>query len=118
MSLPPQEQIDALIRIASDIGRGVVPEYQECKSYTVGAFDLLLVHPKGADAFELLTEVCRRFPEVNRDGDSLKGYFFLLGELAKRSGTTEMPQGLDQILADHPDKAADIRAHYRLGAQQ
>src|SRR5688572_25465609 len=107
---------DELIHIASQIGRGVIPPYQHEECYTSGAYDLLLVNASGADAFELLGELCGRYVAVDPSQPSLAAYFDLLAQVARLSQTTELPTALPGVMARHPDLAGDLRAWYRLQA--
>ena len=106
--------VDELVRISGAISRGDMSSYQSNECYTVGAFDLLLVKAHGADAFQLVEALCGRYPSVKASGDSPTGYFGLLTQLARQSGTTEVPQGLGAIIAQHPELSTDLRAWYRL----
>lgn len=107
-------QIDDLFDIANAISRGEVPQYQHNDCYTAGAFDLLLVNVRGQDAFKLLQDVVQRYESVKTSGDGFRGYFFLLGLLAHQTNTTEMPSGLQAIIAGHPELSNELRVWYRL----
>ena len=52
--------IDQLLHIARRISSGDIPPYQHNECFTSGAFDLLLVHFQGAEAFDLLAELLTR----------------------------------------------------------
>lgn len=110
------DRADQLLHIASQIGHGVVPPFQHNECFTSGAFDLLLINTHGAEAFELLTTLCERYGAVEPSQGFLAGYFQLLAQLARQSQTTEMPPVLPEILARHPDLAAELRVWYRLEA--
>ena len=105
--------VDQLLDAAKAIGRGDIPPYQHCETYTTGAFDLLLVHKRGGDAFDLLSAVCQRYGEVKEDQRHLKGYFYLLGQLVRQSETTELPKGMEMIITENPGLAHDLQEWYR-----
>lgn len=106
--------VDELLSVSSAISRGEVPSYQHSECVTIGAFDLLLVNAHDADAFSLLQSVCARYDSVRTTGESLTGYFDLIYQLARQSGTTEIPDGLDTMIAQHPHLSAQLRQWYRL----
>lgn len=110
------DRADELLRIAGRIGEGLVPSFQHNECYTSGAFDLLLVNAHGMEAFQLLTTLCGRYAAVAHQQGALAGYFQLLAQLARQSRTTEMPLGLADVMARHPDLSAELREWYRLGA--
>ena len=110
------DRADELLLIASQIGQGIVPPVQHSECYTSGAFDLLLVNAYGPKAFQLLTTLCERYPAVAPQQGSLAGYFQLLTQLARQSQTSELPPGLADLIARHPDLSAELREWYRLGA--
>jgi len=107
------ETVDQLMDIAEAIVRGEVPEYKLNETFTAGAFDLLIINKRGAEAFNLLQHVCQRYRKLKATGHSLEGYFYLLTELARRSDTTEMPAGLANIIHENPDLGRDLKEWYR-----
>jgi hypothetical protein len=107
------DRVDELLRIAAAISRGEVPPIESNECFTAGAFDLLLVKARGDEAFELLQTVCDRYGSMVASGQSLSGYFMLIAQLARQTDTTEMPQGLEAIMAGHPEQADEIAAWYR-----
>jgi hypothetical protein len=106
--------IDQLLGIARQISWGEVPAYQHNECFTAGAFDLLIVHSKGAEAFELLSELCKRFPVERSEGGDLRGYYQLLTQVARKTETTEMPEGMPEILAAAPELCGELRDWYRV----
>ena len=110
------DRVDELLHITNEIGRGAIPlvQYNEC--YTSGAFDMLLAHVQGAEAFDLLGKVCGRYSDVGLSRQSLLAYFNLLTQLAQRSNTTEVPASLISVLGRHPELAGELRTWYRLEA--
>ena len=107
-------RIDELLDISDRISRGEVPEYQHNECFTSGAFDLLLVHVHGAEAFALLSELCKRYRQVIANGNGLKGYCSLLSCLAANSQTTELPIGMGEIIAENPALSDELRKWYRV----
>ena len=107
---------DELVQLTNQIGRGEIPPYQHHEFYTAGAFDLLLVRVKDAEAFELLSALCECYPAVDPARDCQAAYFNLLAQVARQSQTTELPPALPPMLARHPDLAAELRGWYRLEA--
>jgi hypothetical protein len=100
---------------AWEVGYGRIPRYQELKSYTVEAFDLIL--PTSGDPahdFAILTEVCQKYDDVKGDQKFLDGYIYLLSQLARCANTTELPPGMECILQSHPEKTKELRAWYRV----
>ena len=108
------EKIEKLLAVADQISRGEIPEYQHCELFTAGAYDLLLVNAYGADAFDLLSEICSMFDSISSNPERLKGYYFLISELAIKSKTTEMPHGMKEIIDKNHDLSIDLRKWYRL----
>lgn len=105
--------VDQLLAVADEISRGEVPAYQHNECFTSGAFDLLLLDAHGTKAFELLTDVCRRFESVEVSGGNLKGYYLLLSLLAHQTKTTEMPSEMPAIINVHPALSDDLKRWYR-----
>lgn len=108
-------RIDELMDIANAISRGEVPPYQHNECYTAGAFDLLLINPSGGSAYELLLDACGRFHGLQRSGADLKGYYYLLSLLARRTNTTEMPPQMPDIINEHPALSGELKEWYRYG---
>ena len=108
------ETIKTLMDAAREVGYGRIPRYQELKSYTVGAFDLILpTSSEPAHNFALLTQVCQKYDEVNGDQKFLVGYIYLLSQLVRCADTTELPPGMARILQSHPEKTKELRDWYR-----
>ena len=105
--------VDQLLDMARRVANGEVPPHQDNECFTSGAFDLLLVHAQGAEAFDLLTELCARLPVERKTGGDLRGYYWLLSQVARQTQTTEMPKGMAEALAASPDLSSDLRAWYR-----
>jgi hypothetical protein len=108
-------RVDQLLAIAGAISRGEVPEYQHNECFTSGAFDLLLLNVDGAGAFELLTDVCRRFGSMDASGSDMRGYYLLLSLLVRQANTTEMPLGMPVIINAHSELSGDLKQLYRYG---
>jgi hypothetical protein len=108
------DRLTELLDVAKRVSRGEVPEYEHNECFTAGAFDLLLVKAKGAEAFSMLQDLCRRYPGLVSSDDDRRGFFMLLTLLARQSGTTQVPDGLIVIVADNPDLSAELRAWYRV----
>ncbi|TWT77969.1 hypothetical protein Pla123a_17680 [Posidoniimonas polymericola] len=106
--------IDDLIEVANAISRGEVPEFQHNECFTSGAFDLLLVKATGSNAFLLLQDAVEKYEAVDEAGVGFRGYFYLLGILARQSETTEVPPGLLEIIVRHPELSHELRNWYRL----
>lgn len=111
---PMPEFVDELLGAALRIARGEVPEYQHNECFTSGAFDLLLVNVDGSSAYKLLCELCERYGAVKRAGSDLKGYYLLLGQVARQSNTTEVPHGMELVVRDNPALSGELRDWYRL----
>jgi hypothetical protein len=108
-------QVEQLLSIANAISRGEIPAYQHNECFTSGAFDLLLVHAQGAEAFSLLEQLGQHYDFAVSSGNSLTGYYQLLTQLARQTNTTEMPRGLQAIISAHPELSDELRAWYRSG---
>jgi hypothetical protein len=106
-------RVDQLLDIARRVSSGEVPPYEHNECFTSGAFDLLLVHAQGAEAFDLLGQLCARFPVERNAGGDLRGYYSLLSQLARQTNTTEMPKGMAEVLAASPELSGDLRDWYR-----
>lgn len=106
------DRLDQLLTIAGAISRGEVPPYQHNECFTAGAYDLLLIKARGAEAFDLLQALCDRYDSVRASGE-LPGYFYLIAQLVHQSDTTEMPHGLEAIMAAHPELTRQIGTWYR-----
>jgi hypothetical protein len=105
--------IDQLLGIARRIARGEVPARQDNECFTAGAFDLLIVHAQGDEAFRLLSELCAQFPHERSAGGDLRGYYQLLTQVARQTSTTEMLSGMSDILAAAPELSGELRGWYR-----
>ena len=106
-------RVDQLLDIARRVANGKSVRYQSNECFTAGAFDGLLVHAQGAEAFDLLSELCARFPVERQTGGDLRGYYGLLSQVARQTRTTEMPNGMAEALAAAPELSSDLRAWYR-----
>jgi hypothetical protein len=106
-------QLDRLLDVASGISRGEIPLYQHNECFTSGAFDLLLVHVRDAEAFQLLQDACGRYEALKASRADMGGYYLLLSLLARQSNTTEMPNRMTAIIQEHPALSADLREWYR-----
>jgi len=106
------ETLTQLLQVVTDIGRGRIPAYQHNASFTVGAFDLLLVNVHNEEAYDLLARVCERYQEVPKD--VLPAWFDLLEQLARLSNTTELPGNLRSIMAAHPELSEKLLEWYRI----
>ncbi|MGE0145155.1 MAG: hypothetical protein AB7T19_17860 [Planctomycetota bacterium] len=100
--------------MAKRICRGEVPEHVHNEHFTVGAFDLLLIKARGAEAFSMLQDLCRRYPDLVSIEDDRRGIFMILTLLARQSETTQIPDGLIDIVADNSDLSAELRSWYRV----
>lgn len=109
------DTIEKLLEAAATVSRGEIPEYQHNAGFTSGAFDLLLADACGPYAFELLDRLCERIAALIGSGSELNGYYFLLNQLAPRTGTTEMPFGMQRIIDADPLLSRDLRIWYRCG---
>ena len=107
-------RVDQLLHMARRVSAGEVPPYQHNECFTSGAFDLLLVHTEGAEAFDLLAQLCARFPAERKDGTNLRGYYLLLSRVARQTNTTEMPEGMAEVMAASPELSGDLRDWYRI----
>lgn len=110
----PDTLFNDLLEISNCIARGEIPEYQHNEFFTSGAFDLLLIHVVGAEAFDLLNEACKQYSEVKSSQPNLEGYFSLLTNLAAQSQTTELPSGMREIIDENPQHSHDLRSWYRV----
>lgn len=108
------DRLTELLDVAKRVCRGEVPGYEHNECFTAGAFDLLLIHAKGAEAFSMLQDLCGRYPGLASSDEDRRGFFLLLTQLARQSGTTQVPDGLIAIVAEHPDLSAELRAWYRV----
>ena len=107
------EHIDELLKIADSISRGEVPKLQENELFISGAFDLLLVKVRGAEAYELLSSICHRFEYVKTNSLGIQGYYYLLSLIARQTNTTEMPSGLMAIIHANPELSNELKDWYR-----
>ena len=103
-----------LLEISNRIARGEIPVFEHNELYTAGGYDLLIIHAHDAEAFSLLTEACGRYREMLATGADLKGYFVLLSSLAINSRTTQLPMGMKEIIAEHPQLSCDLQDWYRV----
>lgn len=108
------ETIEKLLDIAGKISRGETPEYQHNECFTAGAFDLLLVNAHGAYAYDLLVEICAGFDSISSSTRDSKGYYLLVSQLATQTKTTEMPKGMQSIIASNPELSGELKQWYRL----
>jgi hypothetical protein len=109
--------IEALLDAAKDIGYGRVPPLQHHEEFTIGAFDLIIANTKQrSNVFSLLETLCSHYPDVKNDSKFLKGYIYLLSQFANSTNTTELPQGMREIISDNPEKTEDLQKWYRIQA--
>ena len=106
--------IEKLLSIANDLGNGRIPELQHNEYFTYGAFDIPLLGKRDSEAFQILEKLCDRYEVIKNDESFLKGYLILLDAIAPLTGTTELPKGMRNILAENVDSAADLIKWYRL----
>jgi hypothetical protein len=106
--------VDELLEAAFAVGRGETLPVRETDYFISGAFDQILIRKHGSDAFDLLGRVCSRYSQVGDDPSRREAYFWLLGELAYASGTTEMPAELQAIIDQNRDLAGRLKSWYRL----
>ncbi len=108
------DSIEDLLEAAKAIGYGQVPAFKEAKSYTIGAFDFIIANAKEKQkAFALLQRLCAEYPRIQHDQKWMQGYLFLLAQFASATDTTEMPTGMEEILAEQSECAKDLRKWYR-----
>jgi hypothetical protein len=108
------ETTEKLLDIAGKISRGEIPEYQHNECFAAGAFDLLLVNAHGADAYDLLVEICAGFDSLVSSARDLKGYYLLVSRLATQTKTTEMPMGMQRIVTSNPELSGELKQWYRI----
>lgn len=108
-----RQSIDELMDVAATISRGETSAYQHNEGFTSGAFDQLLANVGGPRAFELLNTLCERIAALIGRGADLKGYYFLLSQLALLTNTTQMPQGMQSIIDADPLLSHELRMWYR-----
>ncbi|MEZ6138922.1 MAG: hypothetical protein R3C53_28890 [Pirellulaceae bacterium] len=103
-----------LLAIAKRIGAGNVPRYQHSETFTVGAFDMVFTNLRDVDAFRLLSHACQQYDSIKTDAATLTGFIYLISDLARKSATTEMPPGMQQIVLDNPTQTSELREWYRM----
>ena len=106
-----------LLETARQIGDGSVPEYQHLETFTVGAFDLAFSNLNSHDAFTLLSHACGEYPRVKTDASLLRGYLYMIADLAHRTNTTELPDGVETIVDNHPDQTVRLQEWYRISPE-
>jgi hypothetical protein len=106
--------LDKLLEVARLVGTGNIPAYQHNECFTSGAFDSLVLNKLGSEAFDLLSALCERFPSERANGHDLRGFYQLLSQLACQTQTTELPKGMEEIMAVCPQLAGDLRHWYRV----
>ena len=104
-----------LLNTAGQIGNATVPQHQHSDTFTVGAFDLVLTKLRDGDAFALLSHACGKYSSIKADPNLLRGYLFMITDLARRTNTTERPDGLDVIVDDNPEQTKELQQWYRIG---
>lgn len=109
-----KSQIDELVVVAKQIGSGVIPEYSHNETFTVGAFDTLLIGKRGCEAFDLLVEVCNEYESLKHNSHHVRGFFHLLDVIVPNTNTTELPDMLKTIIFHHPEHSQYLRSWYRL----
>ena len=110
-----EEIVQKLTDAAKAVGYGTVPSYEHHECFTTGVFDLILVDTSDpARVFGLLQTVCARYDSVKHDRAFLNGYIYLVCELARLSGTTEMPIAIEGIVKDNPLLTRKLQEWYRI----
>lgn len=108
-----KKTIKELLGVAEKISRGEIPEYQHNEYFTSGAFDLLLLNVNEVDAFELLVDLCGQFESIASESTDLKGFYLLVSQLAHRTKTTEMPEGMEKVIKFNPNLSEELSQWYR-----
>lgn len=106
-------RVDELLKVANQITSGKIPAYQHNETFTSGAFGLLLLKVKGMEAFELLNKLCILYESVKAYDKNLKGYYYLIAEVARQTGTTEMPENMLKIIKGNTELSVELRQWYR-----
>ena len=107
--------ITTLMDAAKAVGYGKIPPYQHGECFTIGAFDLIIFHSDRKERlFELLDAVCAEYGGVKGDERYLKGFIYLLNQLAIATNTTEAPNGIGRIVTDNPGKTRELQEWYRI----
>ncbi len=108
------DTVDDLLRIAKSIGYGEIPPYQQCERYTAGAFDLITFSGDDrGEKFDLLGLLCGQYGRIKCDKKHLKGYFYLLTQLAYATDTTQRPEGMQKIINENQKDTEELRIWYR-----
>jgi len=103
-----------LLDIAKQIGAGTIPEHQSSEAFTVGAFDMAFSKLRDGDAFALLSHACREYRSVKSDSALLRGYLFMITNLAQCTNTTEIPDCMNAIIGDNPLQTTELQDWYRI----
>lgn len=109
-----QETVTRLLAAAKDIGYGRIPPLENFEGVTIGAFDLILFSSDSSRNFDLLEALCSRYQEVKNDNRHLDGYLYVVESLARASGTTELPEGMRDIVQENPAQASSLKQWYRI----
>ena len=98
------ETIEKLMAAAKAVGYGEIPPYMHDECFTIGAFDLIILDSSDrGQNFRILEEICHKYEKIRNDPKFLSGYLYLLAQLARSTGTTELPAGMKKIFDEHPN---------------
>ena len=107
-------KLEKLLVIGSQIANGVIPKYEHNECFTAGAYDLLIFRNNPTENYELLSELCAHRKIIFVKNEYKIGLFKLLEYLVPATNTTQMPDGMAEIMDEHPIETDKIRKWYRL----
>lgn len=110
-----EQRAKELISISIGVSEGKIPEYQSNEAYTSGTYDLLLLNQSDAvSSFNLLQQLCYEYKAI--ETAHKEAYLGLLTQAAHAAKTTELPIGMQNIIAANKELATTkgLVAWYRI----
>lgn len=107
--------LDTLLSIANQISEGKTPLYEHKELYTSGAFDSVIQGIKDPGvSYAILQILIKNYKGLIKLQRTV--YFELLYCLIVASDTTEVPEGMKEIIQEHSDNEtiSSIKKWYRI----
>lgn len=102
-----------MLHIAQRMSKGEFPTF-EGETFTVGAFDMILAKLNNGEAFQLLERACAEYPSIKQEMKLRCAFIDLIADLAHASNTTELPNGMEEIIRENPVDSIRLIDWYRI----
>ena len=111
--------VQDLLNITYQIEKGKIPDYQTNELFTAGGYDLLFFNSNKKEIlFEILEFLCAQYESIKKSNNQfeINSFFTLVDKLTKAVDTTQIPQGLIDIIKENLSNktARNLSNWYRL----